>query len=76
VKVEPPTFVSFRWARAMGAVPPEGDSTLVEFTPQARTQERSSRASPSGPVSPSRRCRPNARTGTLLGLWGAEFGFG
>jgi uncharacterized protein YndB with AHSA1/START domain len=30
-RVEPPNFVSFRWARPMGADPREGNSTLVEF---------------------------------------------
>jgi uncharacterized protein YndB with AHSA1/START domain len=31
-KVEPPRFISFRWARPAGAEPTEGNSTLVEFT--------------------------------------------
>jgi uncharacterized protein YndB with AHSA1/START domain len=31
-KVEPPHTFSFRWARPLGAVPGEGNSTLVEFS--------------------------------------------
>ena len=31
-RVEPPRFISFRWARPAGAEPTEGNSTLVEFT--------------------------------------------
>ena len=31
-RVEPPRFISFRWARPAGAEPEEGNSTLVEFT--------------------------------------------
>jgi uncharacterized protein YndB with AHSA1/START domain len=30
-RVEPPRFISFRWARPAGAEPGEGNSTLVEF---------------------------------------------
>ena len=30
-RVEPPRFISFRWARPAGAEPTEGNSTLVEF---------------------------------------------
>ena len=31
-EIEPPRFISFRWARPAGAEPTEGNSTLVEFT--------------------------------------------
>ncbi len=31
-RVESPGFFSYRWARAAGAVPAAGNSTLVEFT--------------------------------------------
>ncbi len=31
-RVEPPTFISFRWARPTDAEPRPGNSTLVEFT--------------------------------------------
>jgi len=31
-RVEPPGFFSYRWARARGAEPVAGNSTLVEFT--------------------------------------------
>jgi uncharacterized protein YndB with AHSA1/START domain len=31
-RVEPPRFISFRWARPAGVEPTEGNSTLVEFT--------------------------------------------
>lgn len=31
-RVEPPGFLSYRWARAAGAEPVAGHSTLVEFT--------------------------------------------
>jgi uncharacterized protein YndB with AHSA1/START domain len=31
-RVEPPSFLSYRWARDAGAEPAEGNSTLVEFT--------------------------------------------
>ncbi len=31
-RVEPPSFLSYRWARAAGVEPAEGGSTLVEFT--------------------------------------------
>jgi uncharacterized protein YndB with AHSA1/START domain len=31
-RVEPPGFFSYRWARAVGAEPAAGNSTLVEFT--------------------------------------------
>ena len=30
-RVEPPHLFAYRWARPMGAVPAEGNSTLVEF---------------------------------------------
>ena len=32
VKVEPPTFFSYRWARPLGAAVQSGNSTLVEFS--------------------------------------------
>ena len=32
VKVEPPTFFSYRWARPLGAMVRPGNSTLVEFS--------------------------------------------
>jgi uncharacterized protein YndB with AHSA1/START domain len=32
VRVEPPRFLSFRWARPTDAEPVPGNSTLVEFT--------------------------------------------
>jgi uncharacterized protein YndB with AHSA1/START domain len=32
VKVEPPTFFSYRWARPLGASVQPGNSTLVEFS--------------------------------------------
>ncbi len=31
-RVEPPTFLSYRWARQAGVEPAEGGSTMVEFT--------------------------------------------
>jgi uncharacterized protein YndB with AHSA1/START domain len=31
-RVEPPSFLSYRWARDSGVEPAEGGSTLVEFT--------------------------------------------
>ena len=31
-RVEPPSFLSYRWARQAGVEPAEGGSTMVEFT--------------------------------------------
>ena len=48
VKVEPPTFFSFRWARPAGAKPREGNSTLVEFTLSAEGERTRLRVVESG----------------------------